>query len=182
MKHPENYFNAGMMLMNLELMRKDKISPKLVAYLLEHQPLALCDQDVLNAVIGDKKKLLSPRWNFVIDYSILHPGDAYSREGREYPYILHRKLWDGHFLRGYSEYYYQYLPEEFGNLQRRKTETVSPRDITFVCTGKSSARGGMRRPGRCVRYESIFPKLKLSCLHGKGKTSPGLTGCMTVWY
>ena len=35
MKHPENYFNAGMMLMNLELMRKDKISPKLVAYLLE---------------------------------------------------------------------------------------------------------------------------------------------------
>ena len=67
MKHPENYFNAGMMLMNLELMRKDKISPKLVAYLLEHQPLALCDQDVLNAVIGDKKKLLSPRWNYVID-------------------------------------------------------------------------------------------------------------------
>lgn len=161
MKHPENYFNAGMMLMNLELMRKDKISPKLVAYLLEHQPLALCDQDVLNAVIGDKKKLLSPRWNFVIDYSILHPGDAYSREGREHPYILHRKLWDGHFLRGYSEYYYQYLPEEFGNLQRRKTETVSPRDITFVCTGKIIGKGRYATARSLRSVRKYFPEAEI---------------------
>lgn len=176
MKHPENYFNAGMMLMNLELMRKDKISPKLVAYLLEHQPLALCDQDVLNAVIGDKKKLLSPRWNFVIDYSILHPGDAYSREGREHPYILHRKLWDGHFLRGYSEYYYQYLPEEFGNLQRRKTETVSPRDITFVCTGKIIGKGRYATAGSLRSVRKYFPEAEIVLSTWEGEDLSGLDG------
>lgn len=176
MKHPENYFNAGMMLMNLELMRKDKISPKLVAYLLEHQPLALCDQDVLNAVIGDKKKLLSPRWNFVIDYSILHPGDAYSREGREHPYILHRKLWDGHFLRGYSEYYYQYLPEEFGNLQRRKTETVSPRDITFVCTGKIIGKGRYATARSLRSVRKYFPEAEIVLSTWEGEDLSGLDG------
>lgn len=176
MKHPENYFNAGMMLMNLELMRKDKISPKLVAYLLEHQPLALCDQDVLNAVIGDKKKLLSPRWNFVIDYSILHPGDAYSREGREHPYILHRKLWDGHFLRGYSEYYYQYFPEEFGNLQRRKTETVSPRDITFVCTGKIIGKGRYATARSLRSVRKYFPEAEIVLSTWEGEDLSGLDG------
>ncbi len=161
LKHPDTYFNAGMMLMNLDLMRKHKISNKLVDYLLKHQPLALCDQDVLNAVIGDCKKILSPKWNFVIDYSIFYPNGECYKNAKKSPFILHRKLWDDHYLHGYSEYYYKYLPEEFSNFQKREIETVSEKDITFVCTGK------ILNTGKYTTYKSLksirkyFPQSKI---------------------
>lgn len=161
LKHPNTYFNAGMMLMNLDLMRKHQISKKLVNYLLKHQPLALCDQDVLNVIIGDCKKILSPKWNFVIDYSIMYPNDKSYKDAKELPFILHRKLWDNNYLQGYSEYYYKYLPEEFSNFQKREIETVSEKDITFVCTGK------ILNTGKFTTYKSLkairryFPQSKI---------------------
>lgn len=61
---PHSYFNAGVMLLNLDLMREHGCSERIVRYGIDHAPdLALRDQDALNHVLADRRKPLSPRWN-----------------------------------------------------------------------------------------------------------------------
>lgn len=56
------YFNAGVLLMNLALMRRDGCSHALFEHGVEHQPLWR-DQDALNVVLGGRRLPLHPRWN-----------------------------------------------------------------------------------------------------------------------
>jgi lipopolysaccharide biosynthesis glycosyltransferase len=61
---PSGYFNAGVLLMNLEQMRSQDSSAALLAYGREHADhLVLRDQDALNAVLGPSCLRLHPRWN-----------------------------------------------------------------------------------------------------------------------
>lgn len=173
---PTEYFNAGMMLMNLKLMRKDKISKKLIDYLQKHQPLALCDQDALNAVIQDKKKILSPHWNFVIDFSIIYPDDIYSKTKNEPLGIIHRKLWDNNYLLGYSDYYYQYLPKEFSNIQYRVPKEIKEEDITFVCTGKIFTKGIFTTKKSLQSVRKYFPKSKIILSTWEGEDLSSVQG------
>jgi lipopolysaccharide biosynthesis glycosyltransferase len=79
---PRSYFNAGVMLLNLDLMRRDGCSAALRAYGVEHEgDLVLRDQDALNAVLGGRRLALHPRWNcmnayFVFPWSV----DAFGAE------------------------------------------------------------------------------------------------------
>lgn len=61
---PSRYFNAGVMLMNLEAMRSEGSSAALLRYGHERADrLVLRDQDALNAVLGPSCLSLHPRWN-----------------------------------------------------------------------------------------------------------------------
>jgi lipopolysaccharide biosynthesis glycosyltransferase len=59
-----NYFNAGVLLMDLELMRRDRCSDAMLNYGVSHaESLVVRDQDALNAVLGERRLFLHPRWN-----------------------------------------------------------------------------------------------------------------------
>lgn len=59
-----SYFNSGVMLVNLDRMRATGFEKRAVAYLNEHvDELTLYDQDLLNALLYDDKRLLPFRWN-----------------------------------------------------------------------------------------------------------------------
>ncbi len=58
------YFNSGVMLYNLKKQREDNIVEKLEEYIKTHEDF-YGDQDVLNAVFGDKLKLMSYRYNCI---------------------------------------------------------------------------------------------------------------------
>jgi len=61
---PTDYFNSGVVLMNLELMRRDDSSRALFDYATGHAAeLAWPDQDALNVVLGKRRVALHPRWN-----------------------------------------------------------------------------------------------------------------------
>jgi lipopolysaccharide biosynthesis glycosyltransferase len=61
---PTDYFNSGVVLMNLELMRRDDSGRALLDYAVAHAPeLAWPDQDALNVVLGKRRVSLHPRWN-----------------------------------------------------------------------------------------------------------------------
>jgi lipopolysaccharide biosynthesis glycosyltransferase len=61
---PGDYFNSGVLLMNLDLMRRDGCTPTLVEYARANASrLIWPDQDVLNAVLGPTRRRLAPRWN-----------------------------------------------------------------------------------------------------------------------
>lgn len=58
------YFNTGVMLINLDLWRGEKISEKAMDYLVKNKDaFTLHEQEALNAALIGKWKELDPRWN-----------------------------------------------------------------------------------------------------------------------
>jgi lipopolysaccharide biosynthesis glycosyltransferase len=61
---PGEYFNAGVLLMDLDAMRRDQCARRLYEFGVEHaDELVWRDQDALNVVLAGRRKRLHPRWN-----------------------------------------------------------------------------------------------------------------------
>lgn len=59
------YFNAGMLLFDLDAYRKGDCLERLLTYLRDERPtLLFLDQDASNAVLGDRSRALHARWNW----------------------------------------------------------------------------------------------------------------------
>lgn len=60
----KKYINAGVLLFNLEKIRKENLQAKLFKYAVDHRDaIPLQDQDVLNAVLQNGIKMLDKKWN-----------------------------------------------------------------------------------------------------------------------
>ena len=57
------YFNAGMMLMDLDRWRTEKIGERVAQVVAEHPDWEYNDQDGLNVVLNGQCKTLDPQWN-----------------------------------------------------------------------------------------------------------------------
>jgi len=92
---PADYFNSGVVLLNLDLMRREDSTRALFDYATGHaSELAWPDQDALNVVLGPRRMSLHPRWNCM--NSVLQfpwAGDVLGadavEEARERPGIRH---------------------------------------------------------------------------------------------
>lgn len=63
------YFNGGMMLINLDYWRLNNVGQRCLTYIENnYDKLIYCDQDVLNAVLWDEKRLISLTYNYLISY------------------------------------------------------------------------------------------------------------------
>lgn len=61
---PGAYFNAGVILFNLKLLRRNGQAQRLHRYAIDHAgELEWRDQDALNVVLGNRRLALHPRWN-----------------------------------------------------------------------------------------------------------------------
>ena len=89
------YFNAGVLLMNLEAMRAERSSRALIAYARENADLiSFRDQDALNVVLGERRLELHPRWNcmnafYVFDHASDVLGDELLEQAKSDPAIRH---------------------------------------------------------------------------------------------
>lgn len=61
----ENYFNSGVMLLNLKKMRQDKVFEKLIDYRVNTKS-KFVDQDAFNYVMQDSRIILPCKYNFLI--------------------------------------------------------------------------------------------------------------------
>ena len=57
------YFNSGILVMDLARWREQQIGEEILEYLQTHPNLPYHDQDALNAVLWDDTLLLPPKWN-----------------------------------------------------------------------------------------------------------------------
>lgn len=95
---PTNYFQAGVMLVNLKKMREDNITDKLLDALERIGSPKFVDQDILNTVCRDKVLFIPPNWNYTwhlqfcdSDY-LEHLPDFFRtsyKEAEDEPYIIH---------------------------------------------------------------------------------------------
>lgn len=92
---PEAYFNAGVLLMDLAVMRRERKTEALFAYATENADrIPWRDQDALNVVLGQRRLPLHPRWNCmtaVLDFPQSYDtfGRAAVEEARAQPGIRH---------------------------------------------------------------------------------------------
>ena len=95
MSDPLEYFNSGVLLMNLELMRRDNRTPALWEWAHAHADKLLWnDQDALSAVLGSRRLALAPRWNcmtavLVMPEAVEVFGAEAVEEARRNPAIRH---------------------------------------------------------------------------------------------
>ena len=90
-----DYFNAGVLLLNLDLMRSDRCSQAVHEFGVENASrLVLRDQDALNAVLARRRVTLHPRWN-CMNALFLYPeadallGASQAAEAKRRPAIRH---------------------------------------------------------------------------------------------
>lgn len=70
----EGYFNAGVLLINLDYWRENNCKEQFLSFIREHgDVIRLHDQDVLNSVFHDKKKWLPVDYNFQHGFILRHP-------------------------------------------------------------------------------------------------------------
>ncbi len=92
---PLDYFNSGVLLMDLQQLRAHAISEALLRYAeAAHADLLYPDQDVLNAVLKGRWLALHPRYNAQSPFYDLRPGDlpftrAIVKETCKHPAIVH---------------------------------------------------------------------------------------------
>jgi lipopolysaccharide biosynthesis glycosyltransferase len=61
---PTDYFNSGVLLMNLDAMRRDNSTAAMLDF-ARRNPFGWPDQDTLNLVLGDRRLPLHPQWNYM---------------------------------------------------------------------------------------------------------------------
>lgn len=101
------YFNSGMMIIDIEKWRAEKISEQVLKFATDNSDeLRFHDQDALNAILHDRWLVLHPRWNaqaYIITKEQKHPtkiGNQEYTEARNMPALIH---YSGHVKPWQSE-------------------------------------------------------------------------------
>ncbi len=114
-----NYFNSGVMIMNIPLMKQDDITNKLI-YARKNLENYLKNptNDVLNLIVDGKFKLIELTYNLQTElYETLNPFFCYANDevkfAMEKPVIIHysgtKKPWNSVSPHMYKEEYFKYL-------------------------------------------------------------------------
>ena len=137
-----SYFNAGVLLLNLDYLRKMDFVEKFSEYVeLYCDKILYHDQDILNALLYDKKRLLPIKWNVMDCFLYKRPPIdrkyiSELREAKLRPSIIHYsgfpKPWHKESKHPYKDLYWRYL-----SLTEYKNELP----------------------------ELVFPTLRLKCIH-----------------
>ena len=176
LKYP--YFNAGFFLLNVELAREKRLWDDVQFFLKKHPNPPYADQDILNAIIGQKRfdlvKFLPPHYNVFcdmsIDYDKVYNDSFYSPEeisdSFRFGAILHyaggRKPWDYNNCHYYDEWWlYASKSPAAGNLLM-KSQTVHRRmveELNYVKYENVQLLSKINQKGKNIRRHELKERL-----------------------
>ena len=131
------YFNAGMILMDLKQIRQNRLFEKATEWLYNNpEKILLVDQDALNIVFKNDKKILPRIWNSPPNYYRYYFRDYYKNEpdfeeSLENPAIVHYlgsslRPWDYMYCEKWGDVFWKYV-----KMTPWKT-SFKPRNKTFL--------------------------------------------------
>lgn len=92
----DTYFNAGVILMNLDFWREKNVSQKCIKWLEDNPDKSkFVDQTALNFILGGTVKYIPPKYNLQFDYFVSYEGNYVGSEPKEIiearktPVIIH---------------------------------------------------------------------------------------------
>lgn len=179
MKEIDTYFNSGVMLLNLTMMRKDNLTEKLMHQKSIMDDVSLMDQDVFNIVMQKKVKLLPIKYNYlyinllraesqkkveICDINSLYSSNYLSLDDiRKDAVIIHfasaNKPWKDSKVRLYSEWkkYFDISPA------REKTDYLYEQQIKWLSSlNENSEKQFSRQRKRIAELEQENKYLKFS--------------------
>lgn len=119
LKTSGNYYNSGVLLINLAQCRKDIVPDEIFLYVFDHaNELFLPDQDVLNALYGNRIRPLNDAvWNYdarnYADYNMRSHGEMDTEWVIQNTAILHfcgrEKPWKSHYRHRFGVLYQHYM-------------------------------------------------------------------------
>jgi lipopolysaccharide biosynthesis glycosyltransferase len=158
----EKYFNSGVLLVNCQAFKDERIKEKCCGLLSRYRDLHMPDQDALNLFCMDKVVYLPMRWNLMVNYARkpLHVRDAEKYgaefdEGMDKPGIIHfsgdRKPLLANYLK-HDNIFWQYaagsplFPKMFREWNAAEKRILFPGELfkiidAIVATGQSGWRG-----------------------------------------
>lgn len=123
-----NYINGGVLLLNLDDWRKHHIESECLKYYLQYPDrVVLNDQDILNGLLYNRKKVIDMKWNVQDDFyrvksfAILTENPSY-RNAVLHPVILHysgRKAWAYHAMHPLRSLFFYYQSMVIGEQPTR---------------------------------------------------------------
>jgi lipopolysaccharide biosynthesis glycosyltransferase len=133
LKHPENGFNSGMLLINAEQFRKTVKLEEMIDEALRVNKLLdgkSSDQDVLNVVCEERTLFLPYHWNYVIDYTHIGLPEQLKRQYIEYgknPSIIHFQPWTHVIETLFSHYFWDYASRTpfYAEIKERKRKNLA---------------------------------------------------------
>lgn len=143
LKSAADYFNAGVMVMDLEQWRNLGLHDQALAYSASHRgSMPYHDQDALNAVINGKWARLDPRWNqqfrfFSQTAEAIGLSPAELRRVRKHPFVVHyttsSKPWHANNAHPFRRAYFAALDQTEFRGWRPKPISLSSRIRTCLC-------------------------------------------------
>lgn len=157
------YFNAGVMVVDLDLWRRNEVTREVIEYIREfREDLYFWDQEGLNAVLAGKWGQLDPRWNYnaCIPERIRFSHNRTETIGpSQEPWIIHfagnLKPWLYPSRDVYKRLYFRYLDMTDWAGWRPKTTIVGSMVRTYESSGLRSVLYPLEQVGmRIIRASS----------------------------
>lgn len=119
-----DYFNSGVMLLNLKRLRTFNVAQKLLNYKLSFNSTRYMDQDCFNVVFNGNVKYLVPEYNYMTSSVNLYPDNIK-------PIIVHTTT-------GKKPWYYSYVPyaDEWYKLFKNSVCRKQKLKRSFICKEK----------------------------------------------
>lgn len=165
---PDEYFNSGVLLLNLRMMREENTEEKILSVMRGTPKPRWHDQDILNKALKGRVCFLDSRWNFhewMLDpeegsQQWLHASEEFKkcvRNKREDVRVLHYitavKPWSWNYFGGCDSFFWKYAGQ-----------TPLFEDISTLCSAKRTKIRLLRELVKTLigvlkyRVKSIFPR------------------------
>ena len=106
-KNP-SYVNAGMLVFNLDSIRKENIEEKFLQYTQDNFETIKCgDQTIINEVCKERIKVLDDSWN--VQSSNFTNRSSYTNEPKIIHFVAKNKPWSGNSFSYHKNLYFKYL-------------------------------------------------------------------------
>lgn len=152
------YVNAGMLLMDLDKIRKDNIENKFLNYTKEHfDEIKAGDQDIINFTLDGKIKIVDDLWN--VQVSSFLSRSNFTKHPKIIHFVAKKKPWifgsSGYFKEKYFKYS-QLTPWAYPNNEKFKWTVLN--EICSILNFVKEKPLFMLRP---KFWEAVFESLKI---------------------
>lgn len=145
---PSRYFNAGVLLMDIEKIKKYKLDEEIFNVANKYSPFIYHDQDILNKVFADNVLPLDPRWNSFPFYRSGTFKDAESD-------VLYQKCNTEPKIIHYAGKSKPWRPQEMG--QRFSTWWIYYMNTSFASLGDKDKLEELKRiEDKYAKYKKFF--------------------------
>lgn len=153
----ERYFNAGMIFLDFEKWRSERVSERALDYLDQFPTTEYADQDALNVVCDGRWKELQPSWNFQFD-----PSQAIARTVREknlkiVHFVTNVKPWRSGSLSPNVEFYDAFRSRTRFALNRRERLSSALKRICARLFSRSALLSRLKSQVRSMGHKRSLP-------------------------